>query len=129
MEQKKRLLILDDDITFSKLLKQLLEKKGYTVDTITTGEAAIKSYRTAMESSNPYDGLLIDLTLVKGIDGKTTIKKLLEIDPDVVAIVCSGYTDLLAMKRYQNFGFKGKITKPFRMKELEQVLEKIFEKV
>jgi DNA-binding NarL/FixJ family response regulator len=54
--------------------------------------------------------------------GKDAIKKLLEIDPNARAIVVSGYSNDPVMSRYQDYGFKGVIRKPFEIDELLDTL-------
>ena len=50
--------------------------------------------------------------------GKEALKKLIEIDPTVNAIVSSGYATDATMSRYQDFGFRGVIAKPYEAAEL-----------
>ena len=57
--------------------------------------------------------------------GKETIKKLLEIDPGVKAIIASGYSNKSIMADYQKFGFKGVISKPYQMQQLSELLHSV----
>jgi hypothetical protein len=57
--------------------------------------------------------------------GAQTIKELIRIDPDVKAIVCSGYSNDPVMADFQKFGFKGAMAKPYEKKNLIEALEKL----
>jgi len=54
--------------------------------------------------------------------GKETIKKLLEIDPDVKAVVSSGYSTDPIMADFKKYGFSAVVTKPYSVGELEKTL-------
>ncbi len=57
--------------------------------------------------------MILDLTIPGGMGGKEAIKILLEMDPEVKAIVYSGYSDDPVMSNYREYGFKGMMAKPF----------------
>ncbi len=57
--------------------------------------------------------------------GKEAIKKLLEIDPEVKAIVSSGYSDDPVLANFQEYGFKGMMPKPFESHLLSKVLHEV----
>jgi DNA-binding NarL/FixJ family response regulator len=66
----------------------------------------------------------MDLTIPGGMGGKETIKRLLEIDPKVIFIVSSGYSDDPIIAHYKDYGFCGAIKKPYRVATLSNVLAK-----
>ncbi|HQN18269.1 MAG TPA: hypothetical protein PKV86_03985, partial [Syntrophobacteraceae bacterium] len=66
-----------------------------------------------------------DLTIRGGMGGKEAIKRLTEIDPDIRAIVSSGYSNDPIMSNHRDYGFRGVVCKPFRMQELSRVLEQV----
>jgi DNA-binding NarL/FixJ family response regulator len=57
--------------------------------------------------------------------GKETIQKLREINPQIKAVVSSGYSDSSLMSEYQNYGFKGILAKPYTMEQMSQTLQKL----
>ena len=59
--------------------------------------------------------------------GKEALKLLLEIDPSVNAIVSSGYAMDATMSRYEDFGFRGVITKPYEAAELGRTVREVIE--
>ncbi len=57
--------------------------------------------------------------------GKDAVNKLLEIDPEVKAIVSSGYSDDPVLSNFQEYGFKGMMPKPFTSQSLSKVLHEV----
>ena len=75
------------------------------------GKEAIKLYKKALKASEPFDVVVLDLTIRGGMGGREVIKKLLEIDPDVKAIVSSGYSNDPVMAFYREYGFSAVFNK------------------
>ena len=67
----------------------------------------------------------MDLTIPGGMGGLEAIKHLLKIDPNIVAIVSSGYSMDEAMANYRDFGFKGIITKPYKIEDLKRIIYEV----
>ncbi|HKK32104.1 MAG TPA: response regulator, partial [Desulfomicrobiaceae bacterium] len=105
-----------------ELLSEVLETLGYRAECVGTGDEAVSRYREALEQGNRFDGVILDLTVLGGTGGKEAVAELLRIDPDVRAIVSSGYLQDPAMKDYAAYGFSGRIAKPYRIEELSRVL-------
>ena len=79
----------------------------------------------ALKSGNPFRAVIMDLTVRGGMGGLECVKKLLEIDPEIKAIVSSGYADNPIMSKYRESGFKGIIIKPYEIEDLSEILYKI----
>jgi len=120
-----RVLIMDDEEIILKVLKRMLEKNSYSVDTAKDGRKAIELYRLALETGQPYKTVIMDLTIPGGMGGKEALKELLALDPKVKAIVASGYSNDPVMAQFQEYGFRAALTKPFKASELYQKLEEI----
>jgi DNA-binding NarL/FixJ family response regulator len=73
----------------------------------------------------PFDVVIMDLTIPGGMGGKEAIKKLLEIDPKVKAIVSSGYSTDPVMADFRSYGFSGVAVKPYNIEELSEILDKV----
>jgi len=67
----------------------------------------------------------MDLTVPGGMGGKEAVEKLLEIDPEVRAIVSSGYSNDPVMSNFNDYGFSGVATKPYDVKKLSKVLHEV----
>ncbi len=87
------------------------------------GKEAIKRYAEAKEAGQPFDAVILDLTVPGGVGGRKAIKKLLEIDPNVKAIVSSGYSADPIMSNYKEYGFSAVVAKPYNIAELEKTLQ------
>ena len=122
---KGRLLVMDDEEIIRLVVGKMLEEIGYEADFAEDGEKAIEQYVDAMKSGNPFSAVIMDLTVRGGMGGLECMKKLLEIDPEVKAIVSSGYADNPIMSKYRESGFKGIIIKPYEIEDLSEILYKI----
>ncbi|MDQ7782749.1 MAG: PAS domain S-box protein [Desulfomonilaceae bacterium] len=120
-----RILLMDDEEAIRDLAGELLGMLGYEVVTAQDGAAAIELYRSAKDALRPFDAVILDMTVPGGMGGKDAIKRLIEIDPDVKAIVSSGYSNDPVMSRYQDHGFSGMVAKPYTALELNLTLKKV----
>jgi two-component system, cell cycle sensor histidine kinase and response regulator CckA len=59
------------------------------------------------------------------MEWEDAIKKLFEVDPDAKAIVTSGYSNQPVMANFERYGFKGVLTKPYKLKELSEAVSKL----
>ncbi len=78
---------------------------------VSTGEEAIELFRKALDKTEPFDAVVLDLTIRGGMGGKETISKLLEIDPDVKAVISSGYSNDPVMANFRKYGFSDVFSK------------------
>ncbi|MCK5037023.1 MAG: response regulator, partial [Candidatus Sabulitectum sp.] len=95
---------------------------GHTADTANHGDEAIKKYTEAMKAGNPFDLVIMDLTIRDGKGGKKTIEELLEIYPEAKVIVSSGYSSGPIMANFSSYGFSGKLAKPFMAADLQDAI-------
>jgi PAS domain S-box-containing protein len=123
-----RVLLMDDEEIVRKVSGEILKEMGYEVELASDGEEAIRLYKTAMASSRPFDAVIMDLTVPGGMGGKEAIQKLREADPEVKAVVSSGYSQDPIMARYKEYGFCEVIAKPFSSIELGQIMRKVIVK-
>jgi CheY-like chemotaxis protein len=122
-----RILLMDDEKSIRKVTKHMLSRLGYNPDFAKEGKEAIELYKGAIESGNPFEAVILDLTIKEGMGGVETIKKLMEIDPQVRAIVSSGYSNDPVMTNFRKYGFIGALAKPYTKKDLSDTLNKVTE--
>jgi PAS domain S-box-containing protein len=120
-----RILFLDDDEKICALTGGMLESLEYKFDTARTGEEAIALYKRYLNIGRPYDVVILDLTIIGGMGGADTFKKLRELDPDVRAIIASGYDNEEMAKEFLEMGFCGYLTKPYRVTDLGRILKMV----
>lgn len=121
------ILIMDDEKNVQDVLKRMLNTLGYEVTVTNNSQEAVASYREALRNGRKFDAVIIDLTVRGGGGGKDAIKRLLEVDPEVKAIVSSGDSNAPLMAEYAEWGFRGAITKPFGINELSRVLKRVLD--
>ncbi len=117
-----RLLFLDDNPFVADTAIGMLCTLGYCVDVVSEGKAALNKYGTAMRNGNPYGAVILNLATPEGMGGTEVIKFLLEMDPDAVVILSSGFAGSDIMRNYSSFGFKAVLPKPYTVRELFESL-------
>jgi CheY-like chemotaxis protein len=117
-----RILVMDDEAIVREVLGAMLARLGFTVEYAQDGAEAVKIYRVAKKIDQPFDLLIMDLTVAGGMGGLEALQKLLEFDPQVRAIASSGYSSDPVMSDFQAYGFKGIIAKPYTLEELSRAL-------
>lgn len=119
-----KILIMDDDEMVREVGGAMLGTLGYQVEYAADGKEALEKYQEAKAEGAPYDLVIMDLTIPGGMGGKDAIVELLQLDPEARAIVSSGYSHDAVMSDYRMYGFKGLISKPFRLEDLKTVVAK-----
>jgi len=122
---KGRILVMDDEKMVKNVAGKMLNRIGYEVEFAGDGARAIELFKKAKDSPEPFDVVILDLTIPGGMGGRRTIKKLKEIDPDVKAVVSSGYDEDPVMTDFKKYGFSGSVSKPYGMHELEKAIEEV----
>jgi PAS domain S-box-containing protein len=120
-------LVVDDEEAIRLLVEFTLTSLGYEVTAAESALKGIEFYRQALERDQRFDLVILDLTLPGGMGGKEALKRLIELDPMVNAVVSSGYAMDATMSRYQDFGFRGMIAKPYEAAELGRKVHELIE--
>jgi PAS domain S-box-containing protein len=113
-----RALVMDDDASVREVLTLALRALGYTVEAVSRGEEAIARFAESRRSGQPFEVLVLDLTVAGGLGGVACLEELRRLDPDVVAIVTSGYSESGVLSDPAAHGFASSLAKPFTLDDL-----------
>ena len=114
--------MMDDQQSILKMVGKSLNKFGYEVESAEHGSQALQKYKEAMDAGRSFHLVILDLTIPGGMGGTETMSRLLRIDPSVVAIVASGYSNDPVMMNYKDYGFAAVLTKPYMPRDLKKLL-------
>jgi len=119
---------MDDDEDICALTGGMLESLGYKFDLARNGEEAIQLYKRYLNIGRPYDAVIMDLTIIGGMGGEQTFRQLRDLDPEVCAIMTSGYDNDEMARQFKEMGFCDYLTKPYRVGDLGKSLRAVLGK-
>jgi PAS domain S-box-containing protein len=122
-----RILVMDDEAMIGDLLRASLTSLGYEVEYVCDGRAAIAAYQRAQAVGQPFAAVILDSTIPGGMGGRETIAHLRLLNPQVVALLSSGYTNDPMLANYAQYGFRGVVAKPYTVKELQETLQRVLQ--
>jgi DNA-binding NtrC family response regulator len=109
--KKDRILVVDDDTSILRVLKSILEKEGYSVETSETGKDALKKIRKAT-----FSVFLVDVKH-SDMDGTDLLLKIPH-DPKTIKIIITGFSTNEVGKKAANFGADDFLVKPVKAEDL-----------
>ncbi|RLD10804.1 MAG: hypothetical protein DRI44_05115 [Chlamydiae bacterium] len=115
---KEKILIIDDEPVQRELLCNILSLLCYLPVAVSSGEEAIEYLR-----SNYVDLIIIDMILGKGMNGKETYEKIVEIHPGQKAIIISGYSNSTDIEETQSLGAGAFISKPYKINIIGKTIQ------
>jgi PAS domain S-box-containing protein len=127
-EGEAKILLMDDEDAIRNVVGEMLTCYGYQVTLASDGLEAVNLYKKAKQSGEPFDAVIMDLTVPGGLGGIETITILRQIEPGIKAIVSSGYANSPVVSDYERYGFSGIVTKPYKFEELIEVLNTVIDK-
>jgi DNA-binding NtrC family response regulator len=98
---------------------------GYRVEQAPDGAKAVDEYEKARREGDPFDAVILDLTVRGGMGGLDALERMKVLDPCVRAIAASGYSDSPVLGDFERFGFAGALAKPFHFTMLVNLLRKV----
>jgi PAS domain S-box-containing protein len=122
---KGKILVMEDEECVREVVVTMLDRISYKVTAVADGNAAVEQYKMAKENADPYDVVIMDLTVPGGMGGKEAMEKLLEFDPGVKAVASSGYTEGPTITDFKKHGFCGFVAKPYNIQELSRVVREL----
>jgi PAS domain S-box-containing protein len=120
-----RILLVDDDRSVLNVGAKLIGSLGYSVEIAEDGAKALNLYSHSKTAGTPFDVVILDLTIPGGMGGKECVRKLKSMDPNVRAIVSSGYSNDPIVLQFQDYGFSGAVVKPYKLTEISQEINRV----
>jgi PAS domain S-box-containing protein len=117
-----RILFMDDEEPIRQMVNVLLGRLGLTVKTVADGAELVREYAAARSTGQPYDLVMMDLTVPGAMGGREAMQELRKLDPAVRAVVSSGYSGDPVLANFREHGFCGIVPKPYRVNDLIKVL-------
>ena len=121
-----RVLVVDDEDMVRKILTRMLMLLGHQSVLAASGDEAVQIVQAAKDAGERFDLVIMDLTMPGSLGGTQATAALLQIDPDMKAIVSSGYSDDPAVAEYGKYGFVAALQKPYTLDALREILERVF---
>jgi CheY-like chemotaxis protein len=125
MAGKGKILLMDDEQIILDVTQEVLKFLKYDVVFARDGLAAIDLYKKEKTSGAPFDIVILDLSVPTGMGGKETIEHLRKFDPAIKAIISSGYCNDPVVENFSQYGFSGRLTKPYKISDLKNLLEEL----
>jgi CheY-like chemotaxis protein/anti-sigma regulatory factor (Ser/Thr protein kinase) len=123
--QRVKVLIMDDDQMIREISAKILIKLGYAPIVAKDGEQAVQFFQQHLKKGEAINFAILDLEVKQGMGGAEAIKKLLPLNPDLKAIIASGYSSDKIMENCQDYGFAMALSKPFTMNTLKEALAQL----
>jgi len=112
------ILIVDDEPQLRDIASQMLQTLGYKVDSVCSGELALKFIE-----EDPVDLMVIDMLMGSGMSGRQTYEAALKRYPNQKAIIASGFSESDDIKATLRLGASGFIKKPYSINQLDRMIK------
>lgn len=112
-----RVLIVDDEVVFTKNMSKLLSFRGYPVTAVNSGDAAIREL-----GQNHFDVIVLDLKM-PGMDGITTLREILKLGLFTETLILTGHGSIDSALEAMKLGAYDYLTKPCEVDELVAKIE------
>jgi CheY-like chemotaxis protein len=119
---------MDDEQIIIDVTHEVLRFLGYDVLYAKDGAAALELYKKEKSAGVPFDVVILDLSVPDGMGGKETIGHLKALDPSVKVIVSSGYSNDPVVQDFEQYGFSGRLNKPYKINDMKTILERLIKK-
>lgn len=114
-----RILVVDDEPMQREVVARLLEKAGYQVEAVGSGEEALEYLL-----GHSVDLLVLDLAMAGGLDGAETYRRVLEVRPGQRAILISGFAEAERVEKAERLGAGEFLSKPLSLLKLARAVRR-----
>ncbi len=118
-----QILVVDDDDAIANLNKTQLERLGYKVTSITNSPDALEKI---LNDPSQFDLIITDQTM-PDMTGAELAKKVLRIEPEMLFVLCTGYSSIITEKDTLAIGIKKYVRKPVDKRTLANVVRQVLD--
>jgi DNA-binding NtrC family response regulator len=118
----KRIMVVDDEAPFRKLLERRLSKDGNAVEAFESSESALSA-----AEQKQFDVALVDIKM-PGMDGIELLRRIKEIHPSMEVIIITGQGTIDSAIAAMKLGAYDYLTKPCKLSELDLIVQKAYER-
>lgn len=123
----KRILIMDDNEDILKILQMYMEKLGFAVTGVASGQEVIRLYQEAREADEAFSAVFMEISVKQGLGGDAALARLKNIDPDVKAVAILSEFGDSQIQDFLDHGFQDVLGKPFRLEDMKKILKSLLE--
>ena len=116
MKKKKKVLLVEDEAVLRESIRDWLGEDGYDVETVETGEEALKKIK-----EEEFGVVVLDLRL-PDIDGMTVFEQAKELKPGTKGVVITAYPTEESREKARKLGLLDYLAKPFKVDDLEKLI-------
>lgn len=115
--EKKRILLVDDELGIQLLYREELEDEGFAVESASTGAEALSRYR-----QHPPDLVILDINM-PGMNGIEVLRQMKEMHADLPVILCSAYHEF--KQDFATWASEAYVVKSSNLEELKAAVRKL----
>ena len=118
-------MVLDDDAVMRDLFDVNLKRLGHKTIMARSGTEALQLYKQQLDGNGTIDVVILDLSLVGGMNGVEVAENIRLLDPNAKLIVTSGNSWADEMRNFQQYGFSAALEKDLSRDKLQQLLNQV----
>jgi len=123
----KRVLVMDDQEMVRSVALRMLTGMGFSAVGAASGQEAVSLFAEALRGHEPFEVVILDLTVIGGMGGREALSRILSLDPSARVIVSSGYSNDPVLADHRRYGALGVLPKPYRLQELKKAMSELVE--
>jgi nitrogen-specific signal transduction histidine kinase/ActR/RegA family two-component response regulator len=121
---RERVLLVDDEPSIVRLGRQLLERRGYEVETRQSGLEALDCFK---RDPGRFDLVITDMAM-PGMRGDRLAREIMAIRPDVPVVLATGYSSQISEEEAREMGIRAFLMKPLTQQELAATVREVLDR-